>query len=82
VADQALWIPVMRQRDAAVRTRGNRAAVDALDEGRVPAPVEKQDTLFSAIHGLDNRIVERLPNYRAIIHTALSHRVVIGRDSA
>jgi hypothetical protein len=40
VADQSLWISMVGERDAAVRTSRNRAAVDALDERGVAAAVE------------------------------------------
>src|SRR5258706_5472760 len=71
VADQALWISMVGQRDAAVRTRRHRAAVDALDERRVAAAVEQEDALLGATHAFDDCILQRLADRRSVGGPAL-----------
>src|SRR6202040_1283731 len=82
MTDKPLRIPVMCERDAAVRASGDGAAVDTLNKRGISAAIEEQNALLSAIHGLDDRIVERLPNHCAVVDPTLSHRVVVSRDPA
>src|SRR6476661_928577 len=69
----------MGQGDAAVRTRRDRAAVDTLDERRVPAPVQEQNALFAFADALDEGVVQLLANDDAVLDSSLSHAAVLLR---
>src|SRR5204862_1135043 len=47
VADESLRVPVMGERDAAVGTGRDCAALDALDERRISAAVEEEYALLA-----------------------------------
>src|SRR4051812_22207745 len=77
VADEPLRIPVVGKRDAAVRARRHRSAVDTLNKRGIPAAIEEQDALLAAGHRFDDCIVEGLADDDAVVHPALGHRRVI-----
>src|SRR5277367_2550678 len=54
VAGEFLFLPVKREREAAIRAIANVTALRALQRSRVAAPVQKQNCLFAAIKSLVN----------------------------
>src|SRR5687768_1620011 len=57
MADQSLRIPVMGERDAAMRARCDRSTVDALDERRVATAVQEKNALLTAAQTVHDRVV-------------------------
>jgi len=81
MTNQPLRIPMVRERNAAVRAGSDSTAVNTLDERGIPAAVQEKNALFAAVHRFDNRIVERLTDHVAIIDSDLGHGVVIDSGS-
>ena len=74
-------MPVMRERDTAVRTSRDRAAIDALDKRRIATAVQQQNALLTPVHRFHDCMVKRLSDHAAIINAALGHRRVVDRGS-
>src|SRR5688500_4101267 len=64
-ADEPLRLPVIGQRDGAVRARHYVSAAGALHEARVTAPIQKQNALLAARDPLTKRQLERLADHAA-----------------